>query len=226
MDLKGYAIVSDFDGTITLEDSNDLLFQMYGNEVNVKIEDDFKAGILGTCPAMIMHFENLNLTMEKYYDFLKQHINIDLGFDPLLQWVHKQNIPFFIVSAGFRQGIEYILGQERLNGVQVFANDLHVNDESKLIYPVFAEEPDCETSYGPCGNCKRACVKAIRQQTQRNVIFLGDGLTDRCAYLEADLTFAKADSALEQYCSTQAGLPYTLFNGYEDILTHLQNLIN
>ncbi|MCL2400948.1 MAG: MtnX-like HAD-IB family phosphatase [Defluviitaleaceae bacterium] len=228
--LKEFAIVSDFDGTITQEDSNDLLFKKYGNDVNVKIEEDFCAGILGTRPAMAMHFESLHITMEEYYKFLEQHIHIDEGFDPLLNWIHEKNIPLFIVSAGFRQGIEHVLGQKRLENIQVFANDLYINEESSSdqngqpIYPVFAESTaSCIKDFGPCGNCKRACIQNSGHQTRRQIVFVGDGLTDRCAAEEADLVFAKTDSALAKYCSTH-NLPYKPFDGFKDVLTDLKNL--
>ena len=41
---KDLVVVSDFDGTITKKDSNDLLFKKLGGGANQKIEERFIAG--------------------------------------------------------------------------------------------------------------------------------------------------------------------------------------
>ncbi|MCL2827967.1 MAG: MtnX-like HAD-IB family phosphatase [Oscillospiraceae bacterium] len=209
---KKYVLVSDFDGTITLEDSNALLFQVCGNAENAQIEVDFIAGALSNREAMERHFDVMRITRREYDAFLDANIHIDPGFDAFLQQTKRYEVPLFIVSAGFRQGIERVLGAARLQGVEVFANDLLGGDHLK---PVFAtERPDCEKPVGPCGNCKRACLAAIQKRTGQPIVYIGDGLTDRCAMEAADLLFAK--DALAAYCDVQ-GLAYTPFESFTDI---------
>jgi len=215
LNRKEYAIVSDFDGTITIEDSNDLLFQVCGNTESAQIEADFISGQLANRPAMVRHFDVLRISLEEYHAFLDTHIHLDPGFDTFLQRIRAEELPFFIVSAGFRQGIVRVLGTERLEGVEVFANDLL---GSPHLTPAFARETDCTKPIGPCGNCKKVCLATIRQKTGRKLLYIGDGLTDRCAMEEADLLFAK--DSLADYCKAK-GLSYLPFQTFADVEDYL-----
>ena len=216
MDMSEFVIVSDFDGTITVEDSNDLLVQVCGNAENIEIEAAYSAGALSNQETMNRHFELLCISLEAYYAFLDRNIHIDPGLDAFLQRVRRENIPFFIVSAGFRQGIERILGEVRLQDVQVFANDLQGEHD---LMPSFAlKDAVCTENIGPCGNCKKVCIDTIKVQTGRKVIYIGDGMTDRCAVQKADMLFAK--DALAAHCQTH-GLPYTPFVSFSDVACYL-----
>ena len=215
--LKGkeYVVVSDFDGTITLEDTNNLLFLICGNAENEKIEADYYAGAVSNREGMARHFEVMPLTLDGYYAFLDAEIHIDPGFDAFLEELRRQEIPFFIVSAGFRQGILRILGEERVRGVEILANDLLGEPYLK---PRFTMDPACEKPIGPCGNCKRACLAAIREKTKRKIVYIGDGLTDRCAIEGADLLFAK--DALADYCRAY-DVAYVPFESFADVRDYL-----
>ena len=216
LDIGEYAIVSDFDGTIVLEDSNDLLFQTCGTAENVEIEAAYSAGEAGNQETMTRHFDVLRMSPGAYDAFLDCNIHIDPGFDAFLQRVRVEGLPFFIVSAGFRQGIRRVLGEARLQGVQVFANDL-VGEA--YVMPSFAlKEAACTEAIGPCGNCKKACIDAIREQTGQKILYIGDGLTDRCVVQKADWLFAK--DALAEYCEAHH-LPYTPFVSFFDVVRHL-----
>jgi 2-hydroxy-3-keto-5-methylthiopentenyl-1-phosphate phosphatase len=213
---KEYVIVSDFDGTITREDSNALLAEVCGNEENAQVEIDFIGGIISNREAFERHFKALRMSMEEYRDFIESNINIDSAFDAFLEKVHKPGVPLYIVSAGFRQAVESVLGSERLHGVEVFANNL---SGEPYITPTFASEnPICVKPFGPCGNCKRDCLKIIKQKSGKKVLYIGDGITDRCAVDEADLLYAK--DSLAEYCDKNK-LPYVPFVDYQDVINNL-----
>ena len=217
MRLSDYVVVSDFDGTITMEDSNDLLVHALGNDENVQIEIDFCAGRMGNREAMVRHFDAMRISLQEYEDFIAANINIDADFDDFLAYIRERATPFFVVSAGFLQGIEVVLGSARLNGVKVFANELLGHPH---ISPRFAHaNPACSKDFGPCGNCKQVCIETIRQKTGRKIIFIGDGLTDRCA--RADILFAKHD--LARYCDEHS-LPYQPYQRFSDVTAYLKKL--
>lgn len=213
MNLLECAVISDFDGTITELDSNDLLFKLLGNAENAQIEKDFHAGILSGRSAMERHFEILRISMEEYHAFLDANIRPDPAFGSFLRQIKACGLALFIVSAGFRQAIMRTLKQECLDCAGFYANDLA---GAPYLMPVFAQSaPVCSESFGPCGNCKKACVAAIRKQTGKRIIYIGDGLTDRCAAHAADYLFAKNE--LAQYCRAN-GLPFIEYKDFSDIV--------
>lgn len=221
LNMKEYAIAADFDGTIILEDSNDLLFLTYGNTENLEIEADYCAGLISGTETMHRHFQAKRLGFSEYFEFLDSHIQIDPGFDEFLQYLRVYDLPFFIVSGGYRQGIARILGAERLEGVQIFANDLL--EEKGYLRPSSAtKDAVCTEPFGPCGNCKKLCLDTIRHQSGKQILFIGDGLTDRCAAQKADVLFAKDGCALVEYCRTH-DLPYIPYTCFADLTSHLRS---
>ncbi|MCI0723773.1 MAG: hypothetical protein L0338_33165, partial [Acidobacteria bacterium] len=52
------------------------------------------------------------------------------------------------------------------------------------------------------------------KQAARRTVFLGDGLSDRSAALEADSVFAKA--GLARFCQ-QEGIPYREFRSFSEV---------
>jgi len=211
-----YVIVSDFDGTITNEDSNALLVEVCGNADNAQVEVDFIGGVISNREAFIRHFKFMLISLEEYNNFIKSHISIDSEFDTFFKKTQQNGVPLYIVSAGFRQAVEGVLGKERLKDTEVFANNL---SGEPYIAPTFAtESPVCDKSFGPCGNCKRDCLRTIKKKSGKKVLYIGDGITDRCAAEEADILYAK--NSLAEYCDTN-GLPYVPFKDFKDVIKNL-----
>ena len=211
-----YVIVSDFDGTITLQDSTDVLVIVCGNAENDQIEVEYVSGSLDNREAMARHFEIMNIGLGEYLRVVDDNIHLDPWFDTFLAHVKSTKTPFYIVSGGFIQGIRRLLGEARLEGVEVYANKLTGQDPVRTSF--ITKHPVCDKSYGPCGNCKRDNIKQIRGRTDRTLVFIGDGLTDRCAIEGADILLAK--NALASYCDDQ-GIPYVPYNDFTDVIRYL-----
>ncbi len=72
------------------------------------------------------------------------------------------------------------------------------------------------------GICKRRLVEQAVEHLAHpsaRAVFIGDGLSDRCAVEAADWVFAKG--ALAMYCERQ-GVPYTTFETFADISLALE----
>ena len=219
LDIKEFVIVSDFDGTITLEDTNDLLFLTCGTAENEEIENDFRAGKKDDRETMKRHFGVARLTFEEYFYFLDTKVKVDTGFDSFLKFLHGQELPLFIVSGGYRIAIERVLGKEKLEGVQIFANDLQL--DNGYLTPFYAMENHvCTEPIGPCGNCKKICIDTIRRKTGKKILYIGDGLTDRCVIHKTDLVFAKENLALAEHCRANSS-PYISFTCLGEIVGYL-----
>lgn len=205
-------IVIDFDGTITKQDSNALLFEVVGDEYNQEIEQRFIAGTMGTREAMEKHFANIQLTEQQYIDFILQEIEIDPGFHDFYRNMQRNNLPLAVVSGGFINAIEAVFQREGLNLPTILANKLVFSREGiKNVF--YHHQPTCSMEFGPCGNCKADHIGRYKLD-YAHVIFIGDGLTDRCGARYADTVFAKGH--LASYCR-ENNLPYREFEDFSDL---------
>ena len=55
------------------------------------------------------------------------------------------------------------------------------------------------------------------------IVYIGDGFSDRCAARQADVVFAKAD--LAQFCQ-QSDIPYVSFTSFREIMDYLEKIDN
>ena len=212
MNINDYVIVSDFDGTITTCDSNNLLFDDFGTSENKIIEEQVRSGELCDREAYIKHYDAKPLTYEQYNEFLDEHIKIDRTFAAFYSKVNSKGLSFYIVSGGFRHAISRVLRQFNIPKINIFSNDVIME---KHLKPLFAQSGSvCTEDIGPCGNCKKTCIETIRELTNKKILFIGDGSTDRCAVRVSDYIFAKG--SLAKYCDTM-GIDYHSFNDFADI---------
>lgn len=205
-------IVIDFDGTITRQDSNALLVEVFGDEYNQEIEQRFIAGKMGTREAMEKHFASLNLTEQQYIDFILQEIEIDPGFHDFYRNVQRNNLPLAVVSGGYINAITAVFAREGLSLPTILANKLVFSPQG-IRNVFYHQQPACSMEYGPCGNCKAEHIRRYKLD-QGQVIFIGDGLTDRCAARYADTVFAKG--SLASFCR-ENNIPYRRYVDFWDL---------
>ena len=111
-----------------------------------------------------------------------------------------------VVSSGFEELIEPVLEREGID-VELHANRVDARPDGWRVewrYP-----DDCET----CGeSCKRSLLPA------GEVVYVGDGYSDRCAALASDRVFAT--SGLARYLTEQGKLfePFTDFHALSEAL--------
>jgi 2-hydroxy-3-keto-5-methylthiopentenyl-1-phosphate phosphatase len=112
---------------------------------------------------------------EEVRDWLVEHVRIRPGFRELVA-AHDP----LIVSSGFHELVEPILEREGV-AARVAAN--HVTAHPAGWRASFAAGPVCDV----CGErCKRSAVAALR-----SFAYAGDGYSDRCVALAAELRFAR-----------------------------------
>lgn len=212
VDIRELVIISDFDGTISKQDTNDLIFKTFGNSNNRYIEELYSKGKIGTREGMIEHYKEIKLQENEYNNFILQNVDIDEGFRSFYDKVNDYKIPFVIVSGGFLNCIKLLFEREKIILPQVYANQLIFKND-KIEINFFRNIEKCNSGFGSCGNCKLKCLEECKNMN-KTVIFIGDGLTDRCIAENADLVFAK--SALAQYCD-EKGVSYIRYQNFNDI---------
>ena len=192
-------IFVDFDGTITTRDVVDVVLEKFARKEWLDVEKDWQTGRIGSRECLTRQM-NFVVAKEEELTHLIDPIEIDPFFIGFLKRSKEHGIPVSVVSDGFDLFIDQILKKnfkdspEFLTGLPVFCNRLYWT--GKGLKAVFTGPP---CAHG-CANCKVAVIKKY-SAPEEEIIFVGDGLSDRFAAEASDLTFAKGK--LLDHCKTK-----------------------
>ncbi|WP_205746106.1 MULTISPECIES: MtnX-like HAD-IB family phosphatase [Dyella] len=215
--MASWNILCDFDGTISVEDVIDSLLDRFGRPGWEALEQDWRAGRIGSRECMTGQVALLELTREQLDEHL-QGLWIDHAFPQFVARTRAAGIPMRVVSDGLDYAIHKILGRYGLDDLPLAANHLSpaaTKDHWQLTSPFKAE--GCRS-----GTCKCACVEQARGTGARTLL-IGDGASDFCAADRVDFVFAK--HRLIEHCRA-AGIPYVPITGFEDALELLPRLLD
>lgn len=206
-------IFSDFDGTITEQDTLIFLTTRLGGGATLieQIGDRIRAGEMTLRAGIAEEMRSIHRPFREAAELLRHDVRLDPGFAPLAAWCAQQQIPLTILSAGFHQIIDLFLTHRTFPYLQILANEIEP-DEVRGWQCHFRDETDY-------GHDKAAAVRTAQGRGEY-VIFIGDGLSDRAAAEAADEVFAKP--ALAEYCHAQ-GINYRQFQTFAEILPQLQS---
>jgi 2-hydroxy-3-keto-5-methylthiopentenyl-1-phosphate phosphatase len=139
--------------------------------------------------------------IERVVSWLVERVSLRRGFHELVA-DHRP----LVVTVGFRELIEPVLARE---GIEVELRSNSVEWTPKGWRPRFRSEERCSV----CGEpCKRSALPP------GEVVYVGDGFSDRCAALAADRVFAR--DGLAEYLDS-VGAPYEPFEDFRDVAAAL-----
>jgi 2-hydroxy-3-keto-5-methylthiopentenyl-1-phosphate phosphatase len=196
-------LVVDWDGTITERDSLLMVLEQFGNwEESQRLGEQLFAGKITLREEIERQFATVTAPLDEVVDWAVENVRVRPGL-PELVALHP-----IVVSSGFHELIDPVLARESVT-LDLHAN--HVEARPEGWRPIWRELPVCAV----CGQpCKRADLPADGQ-----VIYVGDGYSDRCAALAADRIFARR--GLAAYLDEQ-GIAYERFEDLHDIVTALE----
>ena len=197
IDIENTAILVDFDGTITSEDTNDKLIDYFWNDEVGEFLKQNNERDMTYVEFMDTLFSKLKITEERYLDFILNDIEITDGFMEFYSQLGDLGIPIVVISGGFTNGIMPFVKKHGIDEIEVYANSLRFEKENLAIDFYHNRNPRC-CHIGYCGNCKTIHLNEFRRR-YRQIIFIGDGITDEPVASKADIVFAK-DKLLE-YCN-------------------------
>ncbi len=199
---RGTSVVVDWDGTVTETDTLALVMREFG-DLSVYRETGREMGrSLTHDEALAASFATVRADLDDVVGWLLANVRIRAGFADLVR-EHRS----LVVSSGFHELIDPILRREGL-AVEVLANRVEADPDGWRA--VFREEIACEE----CGEaCKRASLPS------RDVVYVGDGYSDRCAALAARRVFATGPLALEL---ERRAVPYEPFGDFHDVVAALR----
>jgi len=197
------SVVLDFDGTVTVTDLLDRAALEFGDPaVYEEVEHGLDGGRLPLREVITREFEPVTAPLDEVVAWALEEAQIRPGFAQFVRAAQADGWDVHVVSSGFEELIGPLLERE---GVQV---ELHANrvDARPDGWRVEWRYPD------DCDACGESCKRSTLPPGE--VVYVGDGYSDRCAALAADRVFATR--GLASYLGEQ-GAPFEYFDDFRSI---------
>ncbi len=211
--MPDFVIACDFDGTITRDDTLHLVVERFGDGRTWRaLHPELLAGRISVEAAMEREFATVRADRATALAAVREHAGLRDGFCEFLAWTRQRGYPFFVMSNGFRTIIRDFLTHIGEPELDVYSHDCRFDTDPPTI--VWAERGTvCPLCNRPC---KRHDLTSVRGDAR--VVYIGDGLSDRCVAQAADIVYARAD--LAEYLAGLA-VPFRPFDDFHDIQTDL-----
>ncbi len=215
--MKKIAIFCDFDGTVAQEDVGELLFNTFTPKgESKKIARMWERGEISSRECLEREAALIEIERGELDRFVIQR-RLDPFFKDFHDFAKKRDMEVFITSDGLDYYIETLLLRNGLGEIEFFANHLVVNDTRFEVEFPHYDLMDCTD----CGCCKTHHIHRYRDEGYF-IIYVGDGLSDRCPIEAADMVFAKGD--LLKFC-VQNGIDHIKFRNFRDVEREVLNRI-
>ncbi|MEX2088720.1 MAG: MtnX-like HAD-IB family phosphatase [Bacteroidota bacterium] len=213
-------VFCDFDGTAAAEDVGNRLFHTFAGDRASEIVAEYLEGratarecLRDECAA-VGNISELDLA--SFVD----GFGLDPFFKEFVQFCRSHEIPLTILSDGLDFYVERILKANGLEDIPFFANHLdlvQVEGATRMV-PSF---PYTDSECVRCGNCKRNHILTLSADDDI-VVYVGDGISDRCPVRYADIVFAK--KGLIKYCQEQ-NITYHEYRHFGDVQQRLDPIL-
>jgi len=226
--VKPRLILCDFDGTVTERDTNSYLASRFAPAEYAQLEGKLGARELTLRDVLARQHGAIKADLP---DVVAAICTIPLrdGFAELLAEAGERGDRFVLLSSGFRSLIEPMLSHAGHRDIELVSNDVeYVNGAGQVTW---RELPVCEI----CGEeCKRhdvarlagggsdAGVHGSEAGVYREIVFIGDGFSDRCGAEAADRIFALEGAALQHDLETR-GRAFETFTTLHDVADALRD---
>jgi len=217
--LSNCLVFFDFDNTITHYDILDDIIQNFAvDEGWIKFEKSWKKGEIGSGACLKGQFRSVKVTKKDLFGYLSK-IKIDPHFHSILEMLKREGLTPVILSDSFSVVIKYILKNNNVNGVKVYAN--HLKFSQGNLIPSF---PYKNNSCSRCAHCKKKNLLK-KGLGDKIIMYIGDGLSDICPAECSDIVFAKAKGRLLKHFR-KTKKPCISFNDLSDIHNYFKRLGN
>jgi 2-hydroxy-3-keto-5-methylthiopentenyl-1-phosphate phosphatase len=195
-------LIVDWDGTITERDSLLMVLEEFGDwEECRRLGELLFAGTITLREEIERQFATVSAPLDEVVAWAVENVRVRPGLPELAA------LSPVVVSSGFHELIDPVLAREGVT-VDLHANNVEARPDGWR--PIWRELPVCAV----CGQpCKRADLPVDGE-----VVYVGDGYSDRCAALAADRVFARR--GLAAYLNEQ-GIPYEPFDDLHQVAAAL-----
>jgi 2,3-diketo-5-methylthio-1-phosphopentane phosphatase len=208
-------VFCDFDGTISVGDTTDLVLSRLAAPSWQALEADWLAGRIDAATCMRRQVALIGGS-DADLDAVLDEVALDPGFAHFAAWCADRGVPLSIVSDGVDRFIRRILTRHGLGDLPVVSNQLAGQPGARTLRQPH-RRAGCAAAAGVC-KCE---VASVRSQA-RLIVYVGDGRSDFCVSQRADILFAK--DALADYASGR-GQAHHVFETFHDITATLAPLL-
>jgi 2-hydroxy-3-keto-5-methylthiopentenyl-1-phosphate phosphatase len=214
--VRALLIACDFDGTITRRDTLHVIVEAFGTRgIWAALEPRLRAGEITVEEAMEQEFGEVRASREEVLAAVRERAPIRAGFAELVDWSEARGHRVVVVSNGFRTVIDAVLGDAGLGRLEVASHEASFSpDGCRLSWSDRGER---------CSLCGRRCKRYEIERRLRGerLVYLGDGISDRCAVGMADVAFAR-DGLAEHL--RERGVPFLPFEDFHDVRRTLESM--
>jgi 2-hydroxy-3-keto-5-methylthiopentenyl-1-phosphate phosphatase len=197
-------LVLDFDGTITEVDLLDEMARTFGDPAVYRdVEEGLHGGTITLQECITREFRPVTVPIDEMVAWVHENTAIRPGLPELVADVERRDYGVRVLSSGFQEIIAPVLERLGIGHVEILANRLDPRPDGWRV--IWRDESVCPV----CGEaCKRAGLPT------GEVVYVGDGISDRCAALRAERIFATR--GLAQYLDGW-GVSYERFVDFHDV---------
>lgn len=213
--METLLIACDFDGTITQRDTLHLIVEEYGTRgLWETIEPRLRSGEVTLEQAMQEEFATVRATPEEVIALVLREAGLRPGLSELVRWARAEGHRFIVFSSGFRTVIEATLGHWGLGDLEIVSHEALFTAEGCTL--VWSDRGEA------CAECGRRCKRHDLRGRLRGerLVYIGDGISDRCGAGMADLVFARAHLARDL---SAEGVPFVPFEDFVEVREWLQS---
>ena len=215
---SGWALLLDFDGTVTLRDASVQILERYTGDEWKKWDVLLHGGKIGLQDCIGEQFTIVKASREEMVAFVRKEVRPRAGLRDLVDWCRGAgSVDVVITSGGLDYYIEAFLDEHGLGDVPFRADHAMFFPEVGMVVESGYPSKDCDN----CGNCKRQLVEEARAAGKK-VAYVGDGIADRCPARAADVVFARA--GLLEWCKKE-GIECIPFDDLNDVRRALSDLV-
>lgn len=198
------SVLIDFDGTIALEDTTDLILERFADPLWRQVESEWVAGRIGSRECLSRQIDLVRASKAEL-DELADSVTIDPGFGDFVDAGREFRLHMVVGSDGFDPLISRVLARIGMS-LPVVSNRLvqAADNRWRAEFPHFLD--DCRSQ---SGNCKCALFESKPEPK----ILIGDGRSDFCPAAQATLVLAK--KSLAMYCQKSA-IDHIRIEGFAD----------
>ena len=226
---------TDFDGTITLQDTNDFITDNYGMgkaerrqlfHAVIDESDTFR----NTFQKML---DSWHLPFPQVLDILRDNISLDPHFKNFMVWAREHHVPVIVLSSGMVPVLEallkHLLGEDLMQDIEIVANETQLVPPGNSLDVADGWTIKFHDDSG-FGHDKSLTIRPYADAIAKlpfdqrpTLLYAGDGVSDLSAARETDLLFAREGQDLVTYCENE-GIPFTTFSSWESILEETKEI--